>query len=40
MKPNQYKFFAEGYVDVAKKLDVLPSQLQAITWVTIKSLYS
>jgi len=40
MKPNQYRFFAEGYVDVAKKLNVLPSQLQAITWVSIKSLYS
>ena len=40
MKPNQYRFFAEGYVDVAKQVGVLPSQLQAITWVTIKSLYS
>lgn len=40
MKPNQYRFFAEGYTSVASKLNLLPNQLQAITWVTIKSLYS
>lgn len=40
IKSNQYNFLASAYIKVSEELDILPSQLQAITWVTIKSLYS
>lgn len=34
----QYKFFASCYQKAAKKLNILPHQLQAITWVTYRRL--
>ena len=35
---KQYDFFQQCYMDAAKELDILPHQLQAITWVTYRRL--
>lgn len=35
---KQYNFFAECYLKAASKLDLLPQQLQAITWLTYRRL--
>ncbi len=35
---KQYKFIAECYKYTAEKLDVIPAELQAVTWVTYREL--
>lgn len=35
---NQYTFFAQCYKDLAKELNILPSTLQAVTWVKWREL--
>ena len=36
---REYVPFADAYVDAARRVDLLPATLQAITWVTWKRLY-
>lgn len=36
-KPDHYKIVQRAYIDAAKHTDLLPSELQAITWTVIRN---